>query len=172
MKKYLDESLNISTKIFAIDIDPTLIKRATEINIDKSVTFKCLDIMDNLQKNEISSYLEARLIQQFSITFCFSITMWIHLNHGDGGLKTFLKYITSISEILVIEPQPWKCYKTAVRRMKQQHFSFHYFDESKIQHDVERKIEQFILEECNLIKIFESERTKWNRKIMVFKQQS
>lgn len=114
---------------------------------DKSITFKCLDIMDNLQKNEISTYLETKFIEHFSITFCFSVTMWIHSNHGDDGLKCFLKYISSISKILVVEPQPWICYKTEVKRMKKQNFSFPCFHECKIQHDVENEIERYILEE-------------------------
>lgn len=89
LKKFLDESLNINTNVLAIDIDQTLIKRARKMFTDKSITFKCLDIMDNLQKNEISTYLETKFIEHFSITFCFSVTMWIHLNHGDDGLKRF-----------------------------------------------------------------------------------
>lgn len=171
LKKFVDENLNINAKVLAIDIDPTLIKRASEVFIDNSITFKCLDIMDNLQKEVINMYLEAKFLEQFSITFCFSVTMWIHLNHGDNGLKQFLKYITSISEVLVIEPQPWKCYKTAVKRMKQQNFSFPFFDKCKLNH-VENEIERYILEECGLIKVFESKKTKWERRIFVFKQKS
>lgn len=136
------------------------------------ITFKCLDIMNDIQRiNEIDNYLKSKSLRNFSVCFCFSTTMWIHLNHGDDGLKNFLKYLTSICEILVIEPQPWKCYRNAVKRMKQQNFSFPNFNQLKIQQNVEDAIEVYILKECGLTKVFETDRTKWDRKIFVFKHQ-
>lgn len=172
IKHFMEANLNISTNFLAIDIDPVLIKRAEEQYKEENISFKNIDIMDVTDRvNTIEYHLKRKHLNKFSITFCFSITMWIHLNHGDEGLKNFLKYVASISEILVIEPQPWKCYKTAVKRMKQQNFSFPYFQELKVKQNIEDEME-CLLQECGLSKINESEstRTTWDRKIFVFKQ--
>ena len=44
--------------------------------------------------------------------------MWIHLNHGDQGLEDFLSALCQWGDNVVVEPQPWKCYRNAVRRAK------------------------------------------------------
>lgn len=170
VKKCMDHNLEITTKVLGIDIDPVLIKRAVEQYSDDSIKFECLDIMDNHKRNNIIQYLETKRLRYFNITFCFSVTMWIHLNHGDEGLKEFLKYIASISELLVIEPQPWKCYKTAVKRMKQQDFTFPHFHKLCIKQNIEDEIEEYLVTACGLIKISDSNKTKWGRKLLVFKQ--
>lgn len=126
--------------------------------------------MDNNQRDTIENYLKLKNLANFSITFCFSVTMWIHLNHGDDGLKKFLKYVASKSDMLLIEPQPWKCYKTAVKRMKQQNYIYPHFELLKIKQNVEEEIEKYLLFDCGLIKISESDKTKWDRKLLVFKQ--
>lgn len=170
MKNFIDENLKAESQVLAVDIDPILIQRAEETYSNSCVIFKCLDIMDNLQRsNVIDNYLNSKHLNTFSVTFCFSITMWIHLNYGDDGLKNFLKYIASISEILVIEPQLWKCYKTAVKRVKQ-HFSFPHFHNLKIQQNIDKEIETYLLSECALVKIEECGRTAWDRKLLIFKQ--
>lgn len=48
----------------------------------------------------------------------FSMTMWMHLHHGDEGLGTFLTRCCARTRCLLVEPQPWKCYKSAKRRLK------------------------------------------------------
>lgn len=50
----------------------------------------------------------------------FSITKWIHLNHGDAGLLAFFKRIFDSLKLdsgakLVLEPQHWDSYAKAKR---------------------------------------------------------
>lgn len=107
---------------------------------------------------------------KFNAVFSFSITMWIHLNNGDDGLRTFLHKICDIGDTVVIEPQPWKCYKKAVSRMKKSNCQFPLFKELKITKDVENEIERIVLEAGVFSKVCETERTKWERKVMIFKR--
>lgn len=170
---YLTKSVGITEcRILGVDIDPTLIERACDKNSLENITFKCLDIMseNSNSQNALIQFLEGENCNRFDIVFCFSITMWIHLNHGDDGLKRFLKKVSDLSNFLVIEPQPWKCYKTAVKRFKLGKSEFSKFKELQIREKVEEEIEAFILQHCGLEKVKESDRTDWGRKLIFFKR--
>lgn len=69
----------------------------------------------------ISSEQSIQLHQEFSLVCLFSITMWVHLNHGDDGLTEFLRRASNLliaNGGLLIEPQPWRCYKNAEKRCR------------------------------------------------------
>ncbi|XP_077283161.1 putative RNA methyltransferase CG11342 [Arctopsyche grandis] len=150
-----------------IDIDDLLITRAKELS-NESISFQCIDIMSNSAYEKILMHLDGIGKKRFDIVFCFSITMWIHLNHGDDGLKRFLKSLCDICEMIVIEPQPWKCYRTAVRRMKKSSESFPLYSLLKIRSNVETDIENIIIEDGRFQKLFESVSANWDRKILFF----
>ncbi|XP_056644207.1 probable RNA methyltransferase CG11342 [Diorhabda sublineata] len=170
LKDFLKKYSSLEPSILAVDIDPLLINRANEHTSD-GITFQCLDIMDVTKRDQtINKYLIQMKVEKFKVAFCFSTTMWIHLNYGDEGLENFLKYICSIAVVVVIEPQPWKCYKTAVKRMKQKKFVFPEFSKLKYRENVESVIEQVLNIDCNMVKLIESERTTWERKLLIFKQ--
>lgn len=164
---------NVSDNVcsmLGIDVDPVLIERAQERSkLNSQIVYKCVDFMDDNKNGVIQSHL-SHGDGRFDVTFCFSITMWIHLNHGDDGLNKFLKEISELSEMLVIEPQPWKCYKSAVKRLKRCNKSFPYFQKLAIRENVEEHIQQFLLETCNFLKVYESPHTKWGRKLMFFRR--
>merc|ERR1712156_79609 len=71
------------------------------------------EVMDTLR-----SFLSPYDRNRFDLICVFSVTMWIHLNHGDQGLKTFIRFLCRNSKFLLLEPQPWRCYQTAARRMR------------------------------------------------------
>ncbi|XP_018568615.1 probable RNA methyltransferase CG11342 [Anoplophora glabripennis] len=168
---FISSNITKDCSILGIDIDPVLIRRAEDTNNSDKLTYKCLDFMDENSRTEIiTSYLKSKGVDKFNIVFCFSTTMWIHLNNGDVGLRKFLKEVSNICELLVIEPQPWKCYKTAVKRMKQNNFTFPLFCELRIRKNVEDEIEQYLTLECGLSKVAESNRTKWDRKLLIFQR--
>ncbi|KAK1943995.1 putative RNA methyltransferase At5g51130 [Phytophthora citrophthora] len=56
---------------------------------------------------------DAHAGKNYDFITCFSVTKWIHLFHGDEGIK---KVFTKIFELLapggrlILEPQPWKSY--------------------------------------------------------------
>ncbi|XP_055858977.1 probable RNA methyltransferase CG11342 [Episyrphus balteatus] len=167
---YLTNHLNKKVEILAIDIDPTLIKRAKENNnAPQNINFACVDIMQT-DLSEIKNFLKARNATKFDAVCCFSITMWIHLNHGDSGLQDFLKKCSHFAQLLIVEPQPWKCYRTAVRRMRRSaQETFPNFGQLKWTINIEEDIRQYLENHLNLQMIHETLPTKWMRRIWFYR---
>ena len=92
--------------MLGIDLDEELIERAKKLKKGDGLSFLSVDIMDGgLQVPELEKYLQENLLTKFSFTFLFSVTMWIHLNHGDNGLISLLKKITDLTNgSILIEP--------------------------------------------------------------------
>lgn len=157
--------------ILGIDLDPILIARAEEANkYTSNVTYKCVNYMRD-REDTIPLYLKQHSKNYFDVIFCFSVTMWIHLNHGDEGLKEFLISVSMQTNMVVIEPQPWKCYKSAVRRMKRSGGHFPEFANLKMRNQIAVDIENIFLGECNFIKIEkETLCTDWGRQLLFFKK--
>lgn len=57
-------------------------------------------------------------VRPYQLVCCYSITMWVHLHHGDVGLQRFLSTLASLTTHLILEPQPWQCYKNARERWR------------------------------------------------------
>lgn len=114
------DSVDTNVHILGVEIDPVLVQRSVQSNgFENNVFFRVANIQcDEDRRNVVSNFLLERNKSCFDMVFCFSVTMWIHLNHGDEGLRNFLRYIASITDFLLIEPQPWHCYQTAARRMR------------------------------------------------------
>ncbi|XP_044751171.1 probable RNA methyltransferase CG11342 [Coccinella septempunctata] len=157
-----------NNEIIGIDIDPTLISRAKEHH-ETNLKFFCVDIMNCDGYNSIKTFLNDLNLKKFHIVTCFSISMWIHLNHGDIGLRIFLKRVSDLSELLVIEAQPWRCYRNAVKRMKKCNSTFSLFPYLQYRENIVKDIENILTEECQRIKITETEDTKWGRKTLFFR---
>ncbi|XP_055299491.1 probable RNA methyltransferase CG11342 [Sitodiplosis mosellana] len=160
--------------MLGVDIDPVLIERATQANqFKENVFYSCYNVMEyDDAENCIANHLKAQGKYQFDVVCCFSITMWIHLNNGDDGLLRFLDLMVQLSEILVIEPQPWSCYKNAVRRMKRAgaQDTFPLFGALKMRNDVEQSIKDYLKCKKLLAIIYESDATKWKRKICFYRK--
>jgi len=92
--------------MLGIDLDEELIERAKKLKKGDGLSFLSVDIMDGgLQVPELEKYLQENLLTKFSFTFLFSVTMWIHLNHGDNGLISLLKKMTDVTNgSILIEP--------------------------------------------------------------------
>lgn len=94
------------------------------------------------------------------------------MNHGDEGLKSFLGLVSSLSECVVLEAQPWKCYRTAARRMRKlKQPSFHHLEtmRCKSQEELDEFMDQ-VFKECGLEVIKQLGETEWNRKIVLLKR--
>lgn len=162
------ETLKKDINFFGIDIDPILIERAKEHDVT-NVVFEHINVVEAKGRERLSEYLRINGRNRFDISFCFSVTMWIHLNGGDKGLIDFIRYVCDVSDVVVVEPQPWKCYRTAVKRMKNVNGEFPFFKQLKIRQNVDDVIE-CILRDCGFCKIHESSTNNWGRKLLFYKR--
>ncbi|XP_074101013.1 putative RNA methyltransferase CG11342 isoform X2 [Cotesia typhae] len=175
LRKFLQDNLTVNTDIslLGIDLDPILIERARENNTyPQSITFECLDFVLSQNRDDIiETYLKKFQKNKFDVIFCFSVTMWIHLNHGDEGLVKFLEDICSYTQMLVIEPQTWKCYRNASRRLRRSgEQDFKLINSLKLTGDMDKHIVDICTKKCNLQRIAISEDNTWGRKILIFKR--
>ncbi len=97
--------------------------QSNDLNLDALRT----DIfhIDNDHISQTVTNLEQ--IHTFSLVCLFSVTMWLHLNKGDKALIAILQLSAGLvtntttycnSGSVLVEPQPWKAYKNALKRTK------------------------------------------------------
>lgn len=168
---FLTKHTNKNVIIIGIDIDPMLIQRAIEFNQHQNnVFYHCMDIMDKSPDQEqiFQNYFSMYNKMKFDAVFCLSITMWIHLNNGDVGLQEFLQKTSKFCQLLIVEPQPWKCYLSAVKRLRKGNETFSEFKALKWRQSIEMNIDEYLIDECKMTKIFETIATKWKRKIKFY----
>lgn len=167
MNKRMSDSCANETYTLGIDLDKDLIAIANE-KATSQISFKEANIMTSDGKECIKSYLNKHSIDRFDVIFCFSVTLWIHLNHGDDGLKEFLRYICSISNMVIIEPQEWKSYKTANRRLRRNNMEeFANFNKLKLREEVAEEIETFLTFNCGASILKKTNKTHWGRTILI-----
>ncbi|KAK9824349.1 hypothetical protein WJX72_009605 [[Myrmecia] bisecta] len=57
--------------------------------------------------------------QSVDTVLCLSVTKWVHLNRGDEGLRSLFQKVRDVltpGGFFVLEPQPWRSYKQAMRK--------------------------------------------------------
>uniref|UniRef100_A0A1B6JAT7 RNA methyltransferase n=1 Tax=Homalodisca liturata TaxID=320908 RepID=A0A1B6JAT7_9HEMI len=162
---------DVSCYVLAVDLDKDLIARAADSNQNEKISFSCVNVLTEDFQILCDIFLEQHKQKTFDIVFCFSVTMWIHINYGDEGLKLFLLRLSEITDLLMIEPQPWKCYGRAVRRMKRTSSEpYAEFSNLKIRKDVEFFIDSFLVKECNYVRVCQSAPTTWGRQVNFYKK--
>lgn len=70
-----------------------------------------------VQQHLFYSKVEAGSFEAIS---CMSVTKWIHLHGGDSILAAFFQKVEDAlapGGFFILEPQPWKSYKAAVRKL-------------------------------------------------------
>ncbi|KFM72901.1 putative methyltransferase BCDIN3D, partial [Stegodyphus mimosarum] len=156
--------------VLGIDLDDVLITRCNESNqYPEFVTYQQIDIMDANSTAQLTAFLEKYNRTEFDLITCFSTTMWIHLNYGDSGLNNFLKTVSNITKFLLLEPQEWKCYKAAVRRMTR--LNREAFAIKKLQvKEITGHITKFLQSECNMKFHACFGETSWGRSLYLFQK--
>lgn len=99
--------------------------------------------------------------------------MWVHLNEGDAGLRSFLEYVSNIGQFLIVEPQPWKCYRSAVRRTKKLKCQqYEQFATLEWRQTVESDIEHYLKEHCGMKLQERFGQTEWERTVCLLESMS
>jgi len=110
--------------------------------VAKHAEFICYDMMKSVlshgsdldsDSDPVRRFLKARNGQGFHFISLFSVTMWVHLNYGDSGLIRLYSIVINLLHrgpisneaagfplvgSILVEPQPWKCYRSAKKRCK------------------------------------------------------
>jgi hypothetical protein len=111
-----------------LELDQSLVERArsnnsdisSKKNIHSSIQYETVNVADALQfSSAVNNFFknkngEEDILGSFNLLTCFSTTMWVHLNSGDVQFQSFLKQTARYSNNIIIEPQPWKCYRNVI----------------------------------------------------------
>jgi SAM-dependent methyltransferase len=193
LKQRTEKETSLAALVLGVDLDFKLIRRAASKSAGvEGVQFSCEDIMDDSVEC-IAQFLRASGRTHFDLVTCFryctslcyagtyserrmrcSISMWIHLHHKDEGLFRFLRRLSNISQALLIEAQPWDCYKRAVQRAKRRGLGeFVHFRELRVRQDVQQMIHEYLLSaECGFEASFHMGTTKWKRDLVLYQRQT
>ena len=92
------------------------------------------------------------------------------MNHGDQGLREWLRYVSSISDAVLIEPQPWKCYKNAARRLRKLKCDpLPCMDEIQWRDNVDQLIVDYLQNECDMEIVKNFGQNEWERSLIYLK---
>ncbi|KAK2861832.1 hypothetical protein Q5P01_001365 [Channa striata] len=156
--------------LLGFDLDEALIQRAQQTNpLSSRISFVTLDITRD--GHELQDYLKRHACSHFHLCLCLAVTMWVHLNHGDSGLLQLLSRLASISQHLLLEAQPWKCYRSAARRLRKLGRSdFDHFKTLEIRGDIAEHVREHLETHCGMKLIRSFGNTAWDRKLLLFQR--
>lgn len=161
--------------MLGFDLDEMLIQRARSTNpFPGNISFITLDIMqDEASRAQLGTYLQTFGRCTFHLSVCLAVTMWVHLNHGDVGLMGFLSRLAAASEHLLLEAQPWKCYRSAARRLRKLgRDDFEHFKSLEIRGDMAENVRQHLERNCDMDLIQSFGSTSWDRKLLLFRNRT
>ncbi|XP_037641254.1 pre-miRNA 5'-monophosphate methyltransferase [Sebastes umbrosus] len=165
-----EESDKRKVHLLGFDLDEILIQRAQQNNpLPANISFIALDITKDT--HQLQEYLNQCGCSHFHLCLCLAVTMWVHLNHGDAGLLQLLSRLASLSQHLLLEAQPWKCYRSAARRLRKLGRSdFDHFKTLKIRGDIAEHAREHLERHCGMELIQSFGSTTWDRKLLLFKR--
>jgi 2-polyprenyl-3-methyl-5-hydroxy-6-metoxy-1,4-benzoquinol methylase len=116
----------IQVRTLGLELDPALVARAnarvetSSSNSDSVLSYAAVDCTDeSLVAAAVAAFLGPECTR-FDLVTCWSTTMWVHVNHGDAVHAAFIERLARLSHRLVVEPQPWRCYRAAATRLRRQ----------------------------------------------------
>jgi len=160
----------VKVRALGVDIDSALIdgalkKTPTYTTPRADFHFEVLSIMEPASLEVLTQWLTPA-VKKFDVISCFSITMWIHLHHGDEGLKRFLSSLASLTHNLIIEPQPWKCYQSCRKRWRRNNIPPPVEMATLTWRlDVDKRVISFLTEHCGL-HVQSTGNTHWGRNVV------
>lgn len=158
-------------RLLGVDLDEDLILRAEQSNpYRENISFIPLDITQDLDsRTQLGSYLVRFGRSRFHLCACLAVTMWVHLNHGDAALLELLTRLASLSDHLLLEAQPWKCYRSAARRLRKLgRRDFDHFKTLEIRGDIAECAREHLERRCGMELLHSFGSTAWDRKLLLF----
>lgn len=77
-----------------------------KIQRNPQIQFEWCDLMNDDHLQVIEQFLKKQNRVKFDVIFCFSVSMWIHLNHGEEGLSRLFKNVQKYcDQLFLLEPQ-------------------------------------------------------------------
>ncbi|XP_016135751.1 pre-miRNA 5'-monophosphate methyltransferase-like [Sinocyclocheilus grahami] len=159
--------------LLGFDLDPDLINRAQNSNpFPQNIQFIPLDLTDDAKSQAVlESYLGSFGCPRFHLCTCFAVTMWVHLNHGDAAFLSLLSRLASLCEYLLLEAQPWKCYRSAARRLRKLGRSdFDHFKTLEIRGDMAAHAREHLEKQCSMELMQSFGNTTWDRSLLLFRR--
>ncbi|XP_056130204.1 pre-miRNA 5'-monophosphate methyltransferase [Lampris incognitus] len=160
-------------RLLGFDLDENLIQRAQQANpLPQNISFIPLDITkDTPGHSQLEDYLKQHSCSHFHLCLCLAVTMWVHLNHGDSALLELLSRLASISQHLLLEAQPWKCYRSAARRLRKLGCSdFDHFKMLRIRGDMAGHAREHLERRCGMELVQSFGSTTWDRQLLLFRR--
>ncbi|XP_053724738.1 pre-miRNA 5'-monophosphate methyltransferase [Synchiropus splendidus] len=168
--KHLLQEPDTNVHLLGFDLDQTLIEQARKSNpLPASITFIPLDVTEDSE--QLLDYLAQRGCSRFHLTVCLAVTMWVHLNHGDSGLLRLLSRLADLSQNLLLEAQPWKCYRSAARRLRKLgRTDFDHFKTLNIKGDISQHATEYLEGQCDMELVQNFGSTTWDRRLLLFRR--
>lgn len=168
----VEEPSQRQVHILGFDLDEILIQRANQTNsFPNNISFIHQDITK--ETKGLKDYLQQHGCPHFHLCLCLAVTMWVHLNHGDSGLLQLLSDLSSCCEHLLLEAQPWKCYRSAARRLRKLGRSdFDHFKTLGIRGDIAGHAKDHLEKHCGMELVQSFGSTTWDRNLLLFKKRS
>jgi SAM-dependent methyltransferase len=141
--------------------------------------FSALDVMEG---DSLRGFLAALAPQQeeegvcVSVVSCLRVTMWVHLNHGDAGLRRLLGLLGAAAarSALLLDPQKHSYYKKACsRNAKLGSPGFPYsLDELSVGHELPERCLNYFRDEFQLSTILHKDIAKWGGTLLFMMKES
>ncbi|MBN3310067.1 BN3D2 methyltransferase, partial [Amia calva] len=155
------------------DLDEVLIQRAQQANpFPQTVNFISLDItQEQACRAQLGGYLSRFGRCSFDLGSCLAVTMWVHLNHGDQALLDLLSRLATLCRHLLLEAQPWKCYRSAARRFRKLgRRDFEHFKDLGIRGDMAVQATKHLEQSCGMELVRSLGSTAWDRRLLLFRR--
>ena len=174
-----------------VDVDEALVDRATGLCATRAVAgceFKVLDVAaataDGPAPGEGGGGpgigrrwegIPAAEGQGYDVISLFSVTMWIHLNHGDDGLRRTMRRLAAVAApgaLMLLEPQHWKNYRKAHQRVRRLGLPDFEFPPSRLGFgpDSIRGAVIGFAREAGWDPVLELEESKWKRQMVLLRR--
>ncbi|XP_058817538.1 pre-miRNA 5'-monophosphate methyltransferase [Topomyia yanbarensis] len=167
-------------RMLGVDIDGKLVQEANREYLLEGLRFAQMDVHDvavgKQIDNPVSEFLQEAGVRQFDIVFCFSILMYVHLNHGDEGLQKVLDYLCSRAKVLVIELQSWQKYRDHARRMRKEgggeYVHYRLLKWKGSNGKLEEAVCNYVIAQGFKVLLSSCQKNEFNRNIVIFSRES